>query len=77
MHDSPLILLTGATGYVGGRLLQSLERQGYRLRCLARRPNFLKPRVAASTEVLAGDLLDRSSLNPAFHRVDAAYYLVH
>jgi len=77
MHDSPLILLTGATGYVGGRLLQSLERQGYRLRCLARRPNFLKPRVAASTEVLAGDLLDRSSLDPAFHGVDAAYYLVH
>ena len=46
---SPLILLTGATGYVGGRLLPHLERRGRRVRCLARRPEFLASRVAPTT----------------------------
>ncbi|MDR3673728.1 MAG: NAD-dependent epimerase/dehydratase family protein [Holophaga sp.] len=41
---SPLVLLTGATGYVGGRLLKALEQQGSALRCLARRPEVLRPR---------------------------------
>jgi uncharacterized protein YbjT (DUF2867 family) len=75
--SSSLILLTGATGYVGGRLLQALESRGYRLRCLARRPEFLKPKVAPSTEVVAGDLLDRTSLDTALQGVRAVYYLVH
>jgi uncharacterized protein YbjT (DUF2867 family) len=75
--DSSLILVTGATGYVGGRLLHSLENQGFRLRCLARRPDFLKPKVAQSTEVVAGDVLDRISLDPALRGVRVAYYLIH
>lgn len=73
----PLILLTGATGYIGGRLLQKFESQGQRLRCLARRPEVLKNRAASSTEIIPGDVLDRSSLDAAFRGVDAAYYLVH
>lgn len=72
-----LILLTGATGYVGGRLLRRLEEQGCRVRCLARRPEFLKARVGPATEVVAGDLLDAASLEPALRGVDVAYYLVH
>ncbi|MEQ1679709.1 MAG: SDR family oxidoreductase [Nitrospira sp.] len=72
-----LILLTGASGYIGGRLLPSLENQGYRLRCLARRPEILKPKVSPSTEVVAGDVLDRASLDNAFCGVDVAYYMVH
>lgn len=75
--DSSLILVTGATGYVGGRLLHSLESKGLRLRCLARRPDFLKPKVAPSTDVVAGDVLDRNSLDPALRGVRVAYYLVH
>jgi nucleoside-diphosphate-sugar epimerase len=39
------VLLTGASGYVGGRLLPRLERRGLRVRCLARRPEFLADRV--------------------------------
>jgi uncharacterized protein YbjT (DUF2867 family) len=73
----PRILLTGATGYVGGRLLPRLEAAGYRVRCLARRPEALQGRVAAATEVVAGDVLDAGSLEPAFDGVDTAYYLVH
>jgi uncharacterized protein YbjT (DUF2867 family) len=72
-----LVLLTGATGYVGGRLLRRLEECGRPVRCLARRPEFLKGRAGASTEVVAGDLLDAESLGPALRGVYTAYYLVH
>jgi uncharacterized protein YbjT (DUF2867 family) len=76
-RDDRLILLTGATGYVGGRLLRVLEHQGYRLRCLARRPEFLKPKVSAETGIVAGDVLDPASLGKALRGVSVAYYLVH
>ena len=74
---SPLILLTGASGYVGGRLLHFLEADGCRVRCLARRPEVLKSKVAPSTEVVAGDVLNRASLDSALQGVRVAYYLVH
>jgi uncharacterized protein YbjT (DUF2867 family) len=72
-----LILLTGATGYVGGRLLRRLEEQGCRVRCLARRPEFLQSRVGPQTELVRGDVLDAASLKPAMRGVVVAYYLVH
>ena len=75
--DSHLVLLTGGTGYIGGRLLPLLERRGVRLRCLARRPENLRPRVASTTELVAGDVLDPESLPLAFKGVDTAYYLIH
>jgi len=75
--DKPLILLTGGTGYIGGRLLPLLERRGLRLRCLARRPESLLGRVAGSTEVVTGDVLAPESLTAAFEGVDTAYYLIH
>ena len=71
-----LILLTGATGYVGGRLLKVLEESQFRLRCLARRPELLSPRVASNTDVVKGDVLDRSSLISAMDGVKIAFYLV-
>ena len=73
----PLVLLTGATGYIGGRLLKSLEKAGWPVRCLARHPEFLRPRVAPATEVVQGDCLNRASLQPAMASVHTAYYLVH
>lgn len=76
-REPGLILLTGATGYVGGRLLQALEQQQLRVRCLARRPEFLKPKVGAGTEIVTGDVLDRTSLDEAMRGVTVAYYLVH
>lgn len=74
---SALILLTGGTGYVGGRLLTSLEAGGSKVRCIARRPEVLQARARAGTEVVAGDCLDRASLQPAMADVHTAYYLVH
>jgi uncharacterized protein YbjT (DUF2867 family) len=72
-----LILLTGGTGYVGGRLLQALEAVGYRLRCMARRPDELRGRVGSNTEVVFGDCFDKASLTDALAGVHTAYYLVH
>src|SRR5437764_740032 len=72
------VLVTGATGYVGGRLLRRLETDARRrVRCLTRRPEALAGRVAQHTEVFAGDALDPASLARSMHRVDTAYYLIH
>ena len=75
--EEPVVLLTGASGYVGGRLLKALEKSGVRLRCLARLPDYLRPRAAAETEVVRGDVLDRASLDAALRNASTAYYLVH
>jgi len=75
--DTRRILLAGGTGYVGGRLVRVIEASGRTLRCLARKPEFLRPRVAASTEVVSGDVLEMSSLEEAMKDVHTAYYLVH
>jgi len=75
--EQPRILLTGATGYVGGRLLKALEGGRYRIRCLARRPEFLRARVGPGTEVAPGDVLETHSLVAAMSGVQTAYYLVH
>src|SRR5208283_2564161 len=72
-----LVLLTGASGYIGGRLLKALETARWPVRCLAREPGFLRPRVAPSTEVVKADCLDRSSLAPSMLGVHTAFYLVH
>jgi uncharacterized protein YbjT (DUF2867 family) len=72
-----LHLVTGASGYVGGRLVQALEERGAVIRCLARRPEYLEARVGPGTEVVRGDVLDPESLRGAMAGVDVAYYLVH
>jgi uncharacterized protein YbjT (DUF2867 family) len=72
-----MILVTGATGYVGGRLTAALEQAGHRVRCMARRPMAMLGRVAAGTEVVPGDCLDTTSLRAALAGVQTAYYLVH
>src|SRR5436309_1598360 len=75
--DPPSILLTGASGYVGGRLIPLLERQGVKLRCLARNPDKLRAQVQPPSEVVPGDVLDPPSLDRALRGVQTAYYLVH
>ena len=70
-------LLTGATGYVGGRLLTLLQKQKVQVRCLTRRPEALEDRRSATTEIVAGDVLNRDSLKTVFDGVETAYYLVH
>jgi uncharacterized protein YbjT (DUF2867 family) len=82
MHDpgddlGPTVLLTGGSGYVGGRLIPLLERRGVKLRCLARHPEKMRRQVGPTTEVVPGDVLDRPSMDDALRGVHTAYYLVH
>jgi uncharacterized protein YbjT (DUF2867 family) len=75
--SNPLTVLTGGTGYVGGRLIPLLEKQAVRLRCLARNPEKMRPLVQPGTEIVQGDVLDPASLDRALQEVQTAYYLVH
>ncbi len=72
-----MVLLTGATGYIGGRLMPILAREGYRVRCLARRPDALRGRAPEGVEAVRGDVLDPDSLRAAMEGVRIAYFLVH
>jgi uncharacterized protein YbjT (DUF2867 family) len=76
--SSPLILVTGATGYIGGRLVPRLLALGCRVRCLVRDPARLQGRAwYPDIEIVTGDLLKPESLPPALEGVQVAYYLVH
>ena len=72
-----VVLVAGATGYVGGRLIPQLEQQPVVTRCLARKPEQLRPRVLPTTQIVPGDVLDSASLDAALQGVHTAYYLVH
>jgi uncharacterized protein YbjT (DUF2867 family) len=74
----PTILVTGATGYVGGRLIPLLLARGYRVRVLVRDADRLAGRSWRDrVEVAVGDVLDPATLPAAVDGVDAAYYLIH
>ena len=87
-HDLPTLigrdgkpakcLVTGATGYIGGRLIRELLAHGYRVRILARKPERLKDHPWIDrVEVVSGDAHDVSALDQALDGIDVAYYLLH
>lgn len=67
------VLVTGATGFVGKRLVRRLVAEGVPVRCLVRREGGMPPGV----EMVRGDILSPLTLPPAFEGIDTAYYLVH
>jgi uncharacterized protein YbjT (DUF2867 family) len=73
-----LCLVTGATGYIGGRLAPRLLEAGHRVRCLSRSSTALRDiSWAQHAELVRGDLLEPDTVRAAFEGVDVAYYLVH
>ena len=79
-NDQRPILVAGATGYIGGRLLPRLLEAGYRVRALARAPEKLSDRAWAKhphLEVVRGNVLDSGALRRAAEGCRSAYYLVH
>ncbi|MDQ2741982.1 MAG: NAD(P)H-binding protein [Chloroflexota bacterium] len=76
ISDEP-VLVTGASGYIGGQLIATLLARGTAVRALSRHPEQLAGLRQRGVEVVGGDLLDRSSLRAALRGVGAAYYLVH
>lgn len=73
-----LALVTGVTGYIGGRLVPELLQAGFRVRALARRPEQLRDRPwIDEVEVVGADASDREQVSAALEGVDVAYYLIH
>ena len=81
ISDGPhIVALTGATGYVGGRLAPRLLEAGYHVRCLVRSPDKLTARNWSRDrhiDILEADLTDLARLTEQLRGCDAAYYLVH
>jgi uncharacterized protein YbjT (DUF2867 family) len=76
--NSRLVLVTGVTGYVGGRLVPRLLEAGYRVRCLVRDLARLQGRRwLGEAEVVQGDVLKPETLAAAMQGVEAAYYMIH
>ncbi|HET6856476.1 MAG TPA: SDR family oxidoreductase [Streptomyces sp.] len=71
-------LVTGASGYIGGRLVPELIAAGHRVRCMARTPEKLRDFPwAGEVETVRGDVTDPESTGSALKGIDVAYYLVH
>ena len=70
-------LVTGATGFIGGKLADALAERGWRVRCLVRNPDRARELEERGFEVKVGDVLDAASLEGAGEGVEVAYYLVH
>lgn len=77
MSENKSILLTGATGYIGGRLLRLLQNRGYRIRCMSRRVEALKHKLNENTEAVYGNPLEKESLENIFKDIDVAFYFIH
>ena len=76
--SEPLYLVTGASGYIGGRLIPLLLDTGARVRILARHPDALRQREwFDSVEIVSGDAMDPADMAEAMVGVDVAYYLMH
>tara|TARA_A100001037_G_scaffold303684_1_gene338331 strand:+ start:901 stop:2409 length:1509 start_codon:yes stop_codon:yes gene_type:complete len=76
-NEKSVVLVTGATGYIGGRLITAIDSSKFDIRCLVRNPDYIEKGMIEDVEIYQGDILDKESLIQAMEGVDIAYYLVH
>jgi uncharacterized protein YbjT (DUF2867 family) len=76
-HPRKTIVLTGATGYVGGQLLPRLLEAGHEVRCVVRDADRARAKLPQGASIVEGDVLDGTGLDEATAGADVAYYLVH
>lgn len=75
---APRVLVTGASGFIGGRLVEKMSSSGqYKIRCMTRRVNALKGRFNGDIEIVQGDAGNYYNLVDALSGVDIAFYLIH
>ncbi len=72
-----MILIAGATGYIGNKLAHSMLEEGDAVRCIARDPSRATDLERAGAKIVKADVLEPATLPPALAGVDTAYYLVH
>src|SRR5271157_3080662 len=78
MSSATRCLVTGASGYIGGRLVPELLAAGYDVRCMARDPGKLSGRPwSDGVEVAMADAADPAAVGRALKDVEVAYYLIH
>jgi uncharacterized protein YbjT (DUF2867 family) len=71
------ILVTGATGYVGGKLVSKLLKEGHGVTCAVRDVTRVRPSISANARVVEADVLRPETLGAAMRDIDVAYYLIH
>jgi hypothetical protein len=71
------ILVTGATGYVGSKLIPELVKAGHQTTCMVRNRSRLGEQALVGARLVQADALDANSLLPALDNIDVAYYLIH
>jgi uncharacterized protein YbjT (DUF2867 family) len=76
-HGIGKILVTGASGYIGGRLVPELLARGYRVRIMLRAPSPEYEELWPGVEVVVADAFDMESLRRALDGIDTLYYLIH
>lgn len=78
VSDDKHSLVTGATGYIGSRLVPELLAAGHRVRCMTRNANRLRDQAwAGEVEIVQADVLDEPAVQSALDGIDVAYYLIH
>ena len=76
-NNKPTILVTGASGYIGGRLVDDLLKLDYSVISMVRRPEQFKTQFSVEHPVRYGNTLEPDSLDKALEGIDIAFYLVH
>lgn len=71
------ILLTGVSGYIGGRLIKLCEEAGHDIKCMARYPKYIQEKVGKNIKIIQADVLEKNSLYSALADVEVAIYLIH